>query len=279
MNVIEIAKECAGLVRHNRWLWPFGLFALAAGNASGEHRSETAGSGAEALPSWLPYAIAGAVVFALVVLVLHVVAEAALIDGVRRARAGQRLGLRQGLGNGWQHFRKVLGIKLAYGGLVGLAAIALAAPVAATALGVVPAGVGIAISVVVALLAVPFILTVHLTYLFALRFAVLDGRGVLDALGCAKRLLRKRLATSLKLLIAAELGTVVVGALGLVAAAACALVALPVYLLAGATAALVVFGVLLVPVGLAAAGALGSYQSAVFTVAYLDVRGPQHDAC
>jgi len=278
VNVLEIAKECARLARHNRWLWPFGLFALAAGNASAE--ADGAGAGLETMPSWLPYAIAGAVVFGLLGLVLHVVAEAALIDGVDRARRGQRVALRRGLGIGWQHFRRVLGIKLAYGGLVGAAALAIAVPVGATALGFIPTGVGIAVGITAALVAVPFILTVHLMYLFALRFAVLDGRGILDALGCAKRLLRKRLATSLKLLIAAKLGAAVVGAVALVAAAACALVALPFYLLAGTTAALVVFIALMIPLGLAAAGALGTYQSAVFTVAYLEVRAaPRREAC
>jgi len=278
VNVIEIAKECAHLARHNRWLWPFGLFALAAGNASAE--ADGAGAGLETMPPWLPYAIAAAVVFGLLGLVLHVVSEAALIDGVDRARRGERVALRRGFGIGWQHFRRVLGIKLAYGMLVGAAALTIAAPALATALGFIPTGAGVVVGVAAALVAVPFILTVHLTYMFALRFAVLDGRGVIDALGCAKRLLRKRLATSLKLLIAAKLGAVAVGAVTLVAAAACALVALPAYFLAGSTAAVVVFAALIIPVGLTAAGALGTYQSAVFTVAYLEVRAtPRREAC
>jgi hypothetical protein len=139
-----------------------------------------------------------------------------------------------------------------------LLALWLVGPIAAAVLGV-PA----------LLVAVPWFVTLSLVQAFALRIAVLENRGALDAMRKARLFLHGRLVHGLKLMVAAFLGTLGIGLLG---AAVILAVVLPLAALAMVLPVLplIVVGiVVLVPVIVVLTAVIGTYRSSVWTIGYV----------
>ncbi len=271
MEIIAVAKQAIRVVWRHKYLWFFGFF-LAGGTAGGGARtsdSAAAGNG-QALPGWLVPLLATMAVVALVALVLHVVSEAAVIEGVRRHRDEEPFGTRAGFGVGFRLFWRVLGIKLlAAAAFLGVGVI-IVAPALLAAFGVLPLWLGIPVAVLLALLALPVALSFYFVYLYALRFAVLEGAPPLDAVRAAIAWLHGRVLVSLQLLLAWGLGALAAGVAAVVALLPAAAIGVGVYFLAGLVPALVVALVLLLPVLVPLAGITGAYGSAVWTLGFLD---------
>lgn len=270
MDVIDIAKRSLGLIwRNKRWLF-FGIFVASAGAGGRPHR---VGHHGGALPGWLPALIIAGVVVALGVLVLRVVSEGALIEGVCRAERGERFGIRAGLSAGWQRFLPVAGVKLLMGVAMAAAGLGVVAPLGLGFLGLYPKLVGALATAALALVGVPVLLTLYFIYIYALRVTVIEKRPALAAIRAARTFLHGRLRNSLKLMVTAGVGAAALTAACLVALVPAALAGGAAYFAAGLVAAVVTGVVLGVPVALTAVGALGVFRSSVWTLGYLSERG------
>lgn len=266
MDVARIAVESVRTLWAHKHLWFFGFFV--AGGAGGSY----VGDGGGDAPAWLWVAVAAAVALAACALFLHVVSESALIDGVRRLRVGEVHAVGRGFRTGLRFFAPILTVKL-LAITAGLVCVGLAAaPAVLGATGVIPLWLGLGLTVLLLLPAVPLLLTVYFVYEYALRFVVLESRGAMDALAASRRFVRGRIAGSLKLLVVDAIGQVAAGLVGGVAALVALAIGFVVYLAAGLVPALIVGGSLLLPVAVAVAGARGTFRSSLWTIGWLDER-------
>jgi len=271
MNPLDIAKDALRTVWSQKQLWLFGLFVAAGAGAPGA-RAESAGGNASAIPAWLVAVAVGAGVLGLVALAMHVVSEAALIEGVRRARDGGRLGIGEGMRLGARTFWRVLGIK-ALVFVAGLASVvAVAAPAVLGAVGMIPLVAGLVAAGVLALPLVLWLLTLQFLHVYALRFAVLEGRGVTAAFRDARQHLHGRIADSLKLLVVTFVGRAGAGIFAPAVVLPAAAVGGIAYLVGGLVPALIGGAIVAVPLALALTGALGTFESGVWTHGFLDAR-------
>lgn len=274
MNALTIIKDTLRTVRQNRSLWFFGFFVAAAGGGAGGSPKGHAGGGAGApLPSWVIAAVVAATLVGLAGLVMHVVSEAALIDGVRRARRGEPTAVKAGLSTGLRFFWRMAGIKLANFAAVLVTTACAALPLVAVLLAGGPVWAGALGTAALALTLLPWLLSVYFTYEYALRAAVVDDLGVRAAIRQGFRFLHGRLSASLWLLVAAGFGQAAASVLGLALAVPVALIGLGVYLAAGVVPAVITAAVLMVPLAACLVGALGTYRSGVWTHGYLEGRG------
>ena len=203
-----------------------------------------------------------------VALVMRFVGEGALIEGVVRARQGGTMSTREGFRAGWAHWGVLVRIALLYvAAFIGSLAL-LAAPcvIALQALG--PLG-GIALGIPALLIAVPWLVTLHLVQAFASRIAVLENRHALDAIGKARLFLHGRLMHGLKLIVATFVGTLAMVVLG-------AVVIVPVgLLLAALIPVLRVFPVIvlgclvLLPAIYVLTAMVGTFRSSIWTIGYV----------
>ncbi|MHB8872292.1 MAG: hypothetical protein ACYC8T_01265 [Myxococcaceae bacterium] len=272
MDPFKIAKEALRNLWVHKYLWFFGLFVAGGGGAGGPPPGGKGGAGGGQLPGWLIPALIAASVFALAMLCMHVVSEAALIEGVRRNRAGEPFRIGTGMRVGLRHFWRVLGVKLLLAAVFLGSGLVLVAPTVLAVLGLVPWWLAVLLTLPLAVVAVPWFLSVYFVYEYALRVAVLDTRGPVDAVREARSFLHGRVLDSLKLLLVAFLGQM--GG-GLVAAALLVPVAglgLLVYLAAGLVPAIAVAAALVLPVALTVMGALGTFRSSVWTLGFIDGR-------
>ena len=268
MKAISVMKKAWRAVRTHKTLWLFGLFA-AAGSVSvniGEEQSAILGA-------WLWLILAAAALLALVLGVVHVVSEAALIEGVHRAWArAQPLTVRDGIRTGLRQFWRVLAIKVLVVLAMGLAGGLVALPAGLAVASVIPVLVGVLLTVFVAVVAVPVMLTVHFAGKYALRCAVIEDEAIAGALRGGIDFVHGRIGDSLGLMAVEILGNLAAGMAGGVAAAIAAVIGLLVYLALGLVAGVIVGAVLVAPVAIAITGALGAYRSGVWTVGYLEGR-------
>ncbi len=263
MDFLELVKQSFSILRRNKGLWLLGVFA-AAGAGSFNVK------GGWPAPWVLGLALVGIGVGA----VLHSLAEAALISGVGLARDKAHVTLGESLRAGGPRMGAVLGVKLAQVGLM-LPVVAIIASPALLLLVTRAYPLAVVLGCFALLLvSLPFTLTLALVAEYALRIAVLEGRGTKDALKAAYRFLHGRLKGSLKLLLTAflaKVGTAMVAALALVPAG---LLALAAYLASQRWEAALAAGLLVaVPVALLGAGAAGVMGSSVWTLGYLEQRG------
>lgn len=271
MNPLQIAKDSLRTLWSQKQLWIFGLFVAAGAGAPGAH-GESAGGHVSSIPAWLVAVAVGAGVLGLAALVMHVVSEAALIEGVRRAREGGRLGLGEGVRVGARSFWRVLGIKTLVLLVGATTVVVAAAPAALGALGAIPLALGIAVTALLALPLVPWMLTLQFVHAYALRFAVLEDRGVTAAFRDARQHLHGRIAESLKLLVVTFVGRAGASLFASAVVLPAAAVGGVAYLVGGLVPALVAGGIVAVPLALALTGALGTFESGVWTHGFLDAR-------
>lgn len=270
MDIIRIAKQSFSTIRSHKYLLFFGFFVASGGGAGGNVGGH--GHHGGPLPARVWPLIGVAVVLGLAALVMHVLSEGALIDGVERAQRGQRGRIGEELGQSRRHFWTLAAIKVVLGAAMLVSVAVVAAPVGGALLGAYPVVAGAVATALLGLLAVPWLLTLYFVYMYAMRIAVLDDKKALDAMRSAKRYLHGRLASSLKLLVAGGLGSAAVEVAGGLVALPIAALGLGVYFLAGLVPALVVGGVLLAPVAVLVAGSVGAYRSSVWTLGFLDGR-------
>lgn len=278
MKKTELALESLKLLWRRKYLWLFGLFVAGGvgGGAGGPRGPGADGDGglsrAQGLPEWFwPVVIAGLLV-GLVALVLHVASEAALIQGVRAEREGEAYGIRRGFHVGFSHFWRLLGLKLVFAFVLQASALVILTPVLLGVFKVIPLAPGVGLTLLLALVGIPWLLTVYFIYEYAMRFLVLEDRSVKEAARAAYRYLHGRIVDSLQVLIVAFIGRMGAGLVGLLVVAPIALLAVGVYFAAGLWPALA-FGLALgAPLMLAVAGAGGVFTSSVWTIEFLEER-------
>ena len=273
MNPFSLAKDAVRLVWNHKVLWAFGFF-IAGGAGGAVSRSHAAGAGG-ATPLWLWPAVGAALVLGLAFAVLHVAAEGALIDGARGSKAQEPVTLRSGFRAGFARFGAVLGVKaLVVAMMLGITAVVLS-PTLLTLLAGFKAVTTFALSGVLFLGAVPVLLSLHLTSIYALRIAVLEGAGPLEALRAARRYLSGRLLESLQVLVVSVVGQVGAGALAAAGLIPAAVVGGLTYAAFGLVPAIVAAAVLAAPVVAAALGALGAFRSTLWTLGFLESRAAE----
>jgi hypothetical protein len=272
MDPIRIGKDAARNLWTHKYLWFFGLFVGAATGGAGAPRSTGHHAGGHDVPAWLVPVLIGTSVVALGALVMHVISEGALIEGVRRNRTGDAFRFGAGMRAGVAHFWAVLGVKLLFALTMATSAVVLALPVLGGVAGLYRVWIGAVLVAPLVLLAMPWLLSLYFGYLYALRFAVLDDRTAWAAIHEARLHLHGRVLDSLQLLLVAFTGQLGAGLAAVALLVPVAAVGALVYLLAGLTPAIVTAATLALPAVLAVVGAIGAFQSSVWTLGFLDGR-------
>ncbi|MCB0218135.1 MAG: hypothetical protein KDH09_00450 [Chrysiogenetes bacterium] len=269
MNTVEIGKRALSTIRGNKALWFFGFFVASSGAGGAGGRP---GHGGGPVPIWVWLAVAAAVVCAGAFLILHVLSEAALIEGVVRQRSGERLGVGAGLRDARRHFFRLLGFKAGALGLAFLGVAVLAAPALAAALGVLPAALGIGISLVLAVPGVIALLTLALLYEYGMRAIVLEERTAGDAWRAARRRLSGHLVDGTQLLLLSFAGQLGGNALAFVAVLPGLGAGLIAYAFGGLPVAIALGALVALPFLVPVIGATASFRSSVWTLGYLEGR-------
>lgn len=278
MNFTRLAKRSLDLVWKQKSLWLFGFFAIAGGGTAANNGLTRKGSGGgmadvSDFPAWVWPVLAVVVGIGFVALIMHVVSEAALIDGVKRAETADQPSVTTGLQSGRRNFWRVVGVKLALGALSALAALVMAAPALLAVFDLLPVWLAVVLSVPALINGVPVLLSLQFVTQYALRIAVLDDVGVGAAIGHARVHLQGRVVDSVKLLLLAF----VAQAAGSMATVAClipgAALGVGVWALTDAVIPAVAVGaVLSAPFAAMALGATGALRSTVWTLGFLEGR-------
>ncbi len=271
MDIIRIAKQAFSTIRSHKYLLFFGFFVASGGGVGGNVGGH--GHHGGPLPAWVWPLIAAGVALGLAALVMNVLSEGALIEGVERAQRGERGRIGEELRQSKRHFWTLAAIKAGLGLAMLLSVAVVAAPLGVGLLGAYPVVVGAVATALLALPAVPWLLTLYFIYMYAMRIAVLDDLTARESVRAAQRYLHGRIARSLKLLVASGLGSAAVEMVGLLVALPFAALGLGIYFAAGLVPALVVGGVLVAPVAAIIAGSVGAYRSSLWTLGFLDGRG------
>lgn len=279
MTISESVRQGFYYARTCRSLWLFGfLVAITSSGSSGSGAGSPSGDGGgigelpfTAFPD-VPVLIAAlitlVIVGVVVALIVRFLSEGALIEGVVRARRGDRLGVGEGLTLGWAHWGVLFRIALCYVGAIAAAFAVLVIP-AVLAFRAFGAAGALALGGPALIVAVPVFVTLHILQAFASRIAVIEDRHALDAIARARLFLHRRLGLGLRLIVATLIGTIGFALAGIAAivpvvflcVALLAVVELPLAILAG--------GVVLLPVAFAVFAMLGTYRSAIWTLGYL----------
>jgi hypothetical protein len=282
MTIGEIIRQGFHYARTCKSLWLFGFFVgLASGgsssSSSGGGGAGATGSAVAGVPMALSMAdvlpVVLAVVGVLLVLgvasiLLHFISQGALIEGIVRARKGGTMTLREGVKTGWAHWGVLLRIALLYVAtiLASIAIVAVPCVLAVRAFGTIG---GVLFGIPAVIVAVPWLITLHMTQAFAGRIAVLENRRAFDAVRKARLFLHGRLMHGLKLIVATFVGSLAIALVG-------AVVILPIVLLLVALASVlhivpvIVAGcVVLLPACYVFVALLGTFQSSIWTIGYV----------
>jgi hypothetical protein len=281
MTIRELVGQGLYYARTCRSLWLFGFFVgIASGGGSngggGGGGDGSAGAGGAAVSALLSLfateTLVAAVAFVLIVavagFVMRFLSEGALIEGIVRARQGGVMTTREGFRAGWAHWGVLLRIALIYfAAIVGSVAV-LVAPcvIAVRAFG--PLG-AVLLGLPALLVAVPWFVTISLVQAFALRIAVLENRGALDAIGKARLFLHGRLIHGLKLMVAAFVGSLALMVLGFVAIVPVVLLLVALAMVLPVWPLLIIGGLVLLPAGCVLTAMLGTFRSSIWTIGYL----------
>jgi len=268
------ARTCKSL-----WLFGFVVGIAASGNSSG---GAGGGNGSDGdgfvgplfglfiadLPPLFFALIAAALIMALVALILRFISEGALIEGVVRARAGGRMTMGEGFRVGWAHWGVLLRIALLYFAAIvgGLVLLVVPCVLALRAFGTMG---GVALGVPALLLAVPWLITLHLVQAFASRIAVIENRHAIDAIRKARLFLHGRIMHGLKLVVATLVGTIAFTLVGVAAVAPVALLVLALTPVIPLPSAIFIGGLVLVPVAFVVIAMMGTFRSSIWTIGYV----------
>jgi hypothetical protein len=305
MNYGDLIREAFRITLHNRYLWFFGFFAGGTGtNFIGNVPSgggnfnfddfQRSGAGLSGLTAQVGQGLSetvlifGIVVIALLIalffFILVIISQGALADSVAAIDRGQgrRFGsaFRSGLNNFWRVLGYIVVFLLVALGLLVVIAIPVALLIGGTFAATQSTGVRISVAVVVGFLAVLLLIVVFIPlYIigqYALRDIVVRRERVLGSVGSGYSLFRHNIGRSLLLwLIQLGLSIGVGIAFILVVLIAGLVLFIPTIALAvagsstGAWIAGGIAGLILLPLLLVAAGAIGTFFHAYWTLAYL----------
>ncbi|MGV3624822.1 MAG: hypothetical protein ACO1OB_28640 [Archangium sp.] len=277
MNFTELAKKSFDIVWKQKSLWLFGFFAMAGGGTAANNsvtRKSTGGSAdLSALPTWLWPVLAVVAVVGVIALLMHVISEAALIDGVKRATNADQPSVKSGLASGRHNFWRVVGVKLGLGVASALVAIGMAVPALLAVFDVLPVWLAVVLSVPLIIIGVPVLLSLQFITNYALRIAVLDDVGVREAIVRARQHLNGRVIDSVKLLLAAFIAQAVGSLATLTCLVPGAAIGVGVWALTDSVLPAVITGVIIsAPFAAMALGATGALRSTVWTLGFLDGR-------
>ncbi len=270
MDILDIAKRSLTTLWAQKHLWFFGFFVAVGSGGGGGTSDGQIGAAMGTLPTWVWILMGVASLLGLVFLVLHVLSEAALIWGVADGQNGERQSIRQGLRRGQKLFWRLVGLKLLQGLVMVSSVATIAAPAVLGYFGLVPLWLGVVATVLLGLAGIPWLLTVHFIYKYAMRLAVLEDHPTFESIRLAKRFLHGRLTLSIKLTLLTMVGQFGGSmAMGVVLVPV-ALVAGLAYLIGGLVPAAVVGGIIAIPLLTLVVGASGTFRSSVWTLGFID---------
>ena len=288
MTIRESTRQGLHYARTCKSLWLFGFFVgMASGGSSagggggsgngGGGSGWSLGAGGVAIGINGPFGLSVTEIAPIVVviilavgatLLLRFVGEGALIEGVVRARQGGTMTTREGFRAGWAHFGVLVRIGLLYvAAFIGSLAL-LAAPcvIALQALG--PLG-GIVLGIPAVLVAVPWLVTLHLVQAFASRIAVLENRHALDAIGKARLFLHGRLMHGLTLIVATFVGTLLILFVGLAVVVPVALLLVALIPVLRIVPVVLLGCLVLLPAFYVLTAMAGTLRSSIWTIGYV----------
>ena len=284
MTIGEIVRQGLHYARTCKSLWLFGFFVgIASGGSSGGGGGDGGGSGWSVGAGGVAVGISGPfdlslreiapivgviIVAAGAALVMRSVGEGALIEGVVRARQGGTMTTREGFRAGWAHWGVLVRIALLYvAAFIGSLAL-LAAPgvIALRALG--PLG-GIALGIPAILIAVPWLVTLHLVQAFASRIAIFENRHALDAIAKARFFLHGRLMHGLTLMVATFVGTLLIVFAGLVVVVPVALLLIALIPVLRIVPVVLLGCLVLLPALYVLTAMAGTLRSSIWTIGYV----------
>jgi len=306
MNYGDLIRDAFRITLRNRYLWFFGFFVggtgsnffgnvpSQAGNFNSDQFQQSSvglsGLSAQAGQGVLGNAvlILGIVVVVLLIalffIIMSIISQGALADSVAAIDRGEGRRFGTTFGSGTANFWRVLGYYVVFFlvalGLLVVIALPVALLVGGTFAATESTGARVSVAVIVGILAVLLLIVVFipLTIIaqYALRDIVVRRERVLGSLGSGYGLFRRNIGKSLLIwLIQIGLSIGIGIAFLLVAAIVGLVLFIPTIALAVAgysTAAIiagVVAGVILLPLLLVAAGAIGTFSHAYWTLAYL----------
>jgi len=275
MTIGELIGHGFHYARTCKSLWLFGFFvAMTGGGSGGSGRGDNADGGAAG--GWpfplsgrvIALIVAGVIVLAIAAFVLRFLSEGALIEGIAKARQGGTMTTREGFRRGWAHCGVLLRIGLLYiaATIASLVVVAIPCVIAFRAVGTIA---GIIFAVPALVIAVPWLVTLHLVQGFASRIAVFENRHALDAIHKARLFLHGRLRHGLKVVVASFAGTVLLFAIGLAAVVPVALLLVALVQILGLVPVIVIGCVLLLPALAVLAAMTGTLRSSIWTIGYV----------
>ena len=276
MTIGELIRQGFHYARTCKSLWLFGFFvAMTGGGSGGGGGGEGAGGGAAAGGLPFPFsAVAIALIVAVIVLlviaafVMRFLSEGALIEGIAKIRQGGAMTTREGFRAGWAHFGVLLRIGLIYIAATIASLALLVAPCVIALRAVGPLG-GIALAVPALVIAVPWLITLHLVQGFASRIAVFENRHALDAIQKARLFLHGRLMHGLKVIVASFAGTVALFLIGLAAIVPVVLLLVALGQVLGLLPVVIIGCVLILPALAVLAAMTGTLRSSIWTIGYV----------
>ena len=311
MNYGDLIRDAFRITLHNRYLWFFGFFAGGTGtnfvgnvpSTGGNFNPEEfqrSGAGLSGLTAQVGQGLSQTVlIFGIVVVVLlialffiilAIISQGALADSVAAIDRGEgrRFGtaFRSGLNNFWRVLGYIVAFFLVALGLLVVIAIPVALLIGGTFAATQSTGVRISVAVIIGLLAILLLILVfvplYIISQYALRDIVVRRERVLGSVGSGYSLFRHNIGSSLLLwLIQLGLSIGIGIAFILLLLIVGLILALPVIALAVpgyTTAAWIVGGIegllILLPILLVAAGAIGTFSHAYWTLAYLRLTPP-----
>jgi hypothetical protein len=311
MNYGDLIRDAFRITLHNRYLWFFGFFAGGTGtnfvgnvpSTGGNFNPEEfqrSGAGLSGLTAQVGQGLSETVlIFGIVVVVLlialffiilAIISQGALADSVAAIDRGEgrRFGtaFRSGLNNFWRVLGYIVVFFLVALGLLVVIAIPVALLIGGTFAATQSTGVRISVAVIIGLLAILLLILVfvplYIISQYALRDIVVRRERVLGSVGSGYSLFRHNIGSSLLLwLIQLGLSIGIGIAFILLLLIVGLILALPVIALAVpgyTTAAWIVGGIegllILLPILLVAAGAIGTFSHAYWTLAYLRLTPP-----
>ena len=285
MDYGEIIKSAFWISLRNRYLWFFGFFVGGTtSNFGGNIPTGGGGGGGFESTGLLVALIALAVLLLLVFLFFSVVSQGALARSVAALDRGESRGFVSTFRAGLSQFWRVLGYYVVFFLIFLGAVLVVVVPFALLFLGVFAAtesiGTRVSFGVLMALagilLLIAVLVLVSTIAQFALRRIVVDGEGILGSVRDGYELFRRNVGKSL-LVVLISIGLAI--GVGIAFFIVLLIVGLILFLptialaLAGYSTAAIVAGVIaaliLVPLLFVATGAIGTFNHAYWTLAYL----------
>ena len=307
MNYGDLIREAFRITLHNRYLWFFGFFASGTGtnfignipSGGGSFNFEnfqrsgvglTAQFGQGLSDTVLIFGIVVVVLLiALFFIILSIISQGALTDSVAAIDRGQGRRFGSAFTSGMGNFWRVLGYYIVFFlialGLLMVIGIPVAILIGGTFAATQATGVRVSVAVVVGILAVLLLIVVFIPLSiigqYALRDIVVRRERVLGSVGSGYSLFRHNIGRSLLIwLIQLGLSIGVGIAFILVVLIVGLILFIPTIALAvagystGAIIAGVIAALILLPLLLVTAGAIGTYFHAYWTLAYLRLTAP-----